>query len=301
MKCDDIRRLLSLHLYGELSFDEEESVDAHLDACAPCRLEMERERALHQAFDAQEMIVPGGLLRDARSRLSASLEQEHAGSPIVRWFRSLAHFSAFQRPVGAFALVAIGFFGAHVMPSGSLGGLQTAGLFDPNSARVRNVEPGSGGQIRIIVDETRQRTVSGQLDDAEIRGLLLAAVRDPSDPGIRGESVEILKANTGNSDVRSALLFALQHDTNPGVRLKALEGLKPFAQQAEVRQALSRALLMDDNPGIRTQAVDLLVNDMREPQIVGVLQELLQRENNGYIRLRCEKALHAVNASVESY
>ena len=38
-------------LYGELSFDEEETVDAHLEGCAECRAALERERALHAAFD----------------------------------------------------------------------------------------------------------------------------------------------------------------------------------------------------------------------------------------------------------
>ncbi len=41
----------ALLLYGELSFDEEERVDAHLDGCAECRAALEREKSLHAAFD----------------------------------------------------------------------------------------------------------------------------------------------------------------------------------------------------------------------------------------------------------
>jgi hypothetical protein len=35
--------------------------------------------------------------------------------------------------------------------------------------------------------------------------------------------------------------------------------------------------------------------------MVSVLQELMDKEDNGYIRMRCQKALREMNASVESY
>ena len=42
-------------------------------------------------------------------------------------------------------------------------------------------------------------------------------------------------------------------------------------------------------PGVRTQAVDLLTQK-REPELVGVLQELMTRENNNYVRMKCQRA-----------
>jgi hypothetical protein len=204
------------------------------------------------------------------------------------------------RPAGAVALVAVGFFGARLAPVAGIGH-QSAGLFDPNSARVRYVEPGPSGQVQLVVDETRQRVISGRLEDAQIRALLLTAAKDPSDPGLRVESVEILKNRSESDEVRSALLTALLHDTNSGVRLKALEGLKPFASQPDVRKALSQVLLADDNPGLRTQAIDLLTQNSNQEHVVGVLQELMHKENNEYIRQRCEKALRGMKASVETY
>jgi hypothetical protein len=35
--------------------------------------------------------------------------------------------------------------------------------------------------------------------------------------------------------------------------------------------------------------------------MVGALQELMMKEDNDYIRMRCQKALHEMNASVETY
>jgi plasmid stability protein len=100
--------------------------------------------------------------------------------------------------------------------------------------------------------------------------------------------------------VKNALLYALQHDSNPGVRLKALEGLKNSSADADVRQVLTQVLLADDNPGVRTQAIDLLIQH-KEDQMVGTLQELMRHEDNGYVRMRCQKALHEMNASIETY
>jgi HEAT repeat protein len=84
------------------------------------------------------------------------------------------------------------------------------------------------------------------------------------------------------------------------VRLKALDGLKQFASDPETRQVLTRVLLTDSNPGVRTQVVDLLVQHP-EDQMVGVFQELLSHEDNGYIRQRCQRVLHDMNASAETY
>jgi HEAT repeat protein len=111
--------------------------------------------------------------------------------------------------------------------------------------------------------------------------------------------VDLLKNRTGSVEVRDALLNALS-DTNPGVRLKALEGLKPLAADPQVRKTLAQVLLADDNPAVRIQAVDLLVSH-RDDAMVGVLQNLVQREDNGYVRLKCEKALKEMNASIGTF
>ena len=117
---------------------------------------------------------------------------------------------------------------------------------------------------------------------------------------MRVESVALLKDRAGSGEVRDALMNALLHDSNPGVRLKALEGLKPLAAEPPVRGALSQALQFDDNDAVRMQAVDLLTM-RRDDAIVGMLQNLVQRDDNGYVRSKCEKALKEMNASIGTF
>jgi hypothetical protein len=162
------------------------------------------------------------------------------------------------------------------------------------------VEPQGPGKVQIVLEETRQKTLRGNLADQSIQRLLLAAAKDPADPGLRVESVDLLRTSPESAAVRNALLYALQHDSNSGVRLKALEGLKASAADPDVRQTLSQVLLTDKNPGVRTQVIDLLIQQ-KEHKMVGVLQELMRKEDNSYVRFRCQRALHEMNASVETY
>jgi hypothetical protein len=254
--CEKVREQLSMLLYGELSFDQEESVDTHLEGCAECRTALERERALHAAFDQVEAEPPASVLWESRQNLQRQIAAEHVPVPRVSWWDQFLD-ARWLQSAGALALLSIGFFGARLFPSvGS--GIAGMSLVDPGAQRVRSVEPGPNGDVQIVLDETRQRTVSGGVDDQNIRVLLLSAAKDPSDPGLRYETVGILNDRAQAAEVRNTLIYALEHDENAGVRLKAMDGLKPFVKQPEVRKALAGVLLSDGNPGMRTQAIDLL-------------------------------------------
>jgi hypothetical protein len=303
MTCEDAVKSLPVFLYGELDFEVEENLHSHLETCAPCRDALARERLLHSALDERELEVSPFLLRRNRQqlgqRLAAGRGRHYGFSGFSRLFAGWDWMPRFARPAGAVALLAIGWFAAQVAPSGLR--FKTAGLVDPSSARVRYVEPGDNGKIQLVVDETRSHVISGRLDDEPIRALLIAAAKDPNDPGLRAESVDILKHRTESDEIRNALLNSLLHDSNPGVRLKALDALKPYAGQPEVRKALPQVLLHDDNSGVRTLAIDLLTQGNREDQMVGVLQELMRTEHNTYVRGRCEKTLRDMKASVGTY
>ena len=308
MKCDEATKSIPLFLYGELTFEEEERLELHLDECSLCRDQLAREKALHRAFDAAELVPPSEVLASSRQQLRRTIAQ---ASPVratvwshLREMLSL-HFHptpAVLQPIGALALIALGFFGARTVPLnfGGAARVSTAGVIDPVTSRVRYVEPVAAGRVQIVVDETHQRILSGKLEDQSIQRLLLAAAKDPSDPGLRVESVDLLKGHSESAEVRKALLYALQHDANAGVRLKALDGLKDFAEDPETRRALTQVLLEDKNPGVRTQVIDLLIQHKND-SMVGVLQELMRKEDNGYVRMRCQKALHEMNASVETF
>jgi hypothetical protein len=325
MTCAEARSQLWLLEYGELSFDEEERIETHLDGCAECRGAREREKEIHAGFDSLAAEPPASLLRECRAELEARLRSEpppraakagwweqFTSALRVRPSLRLVGLRLIVGPAGALAMLALGFAAARLAPS-----LWNSSLFpkamQAGMNRVRDVHPFSDGRIQIIVDETRQRTVSGTSGDPQIQALLLEAARDPADPGLREQSLDLLNKRAPSSEVRDTLVYALRHDDNAGVRLKAIEGLQGFAAEPEVRAALSQTLLSDSNPGVRMRAIDLLTggeadlnsgigpNLNLDRQVIGTLQELMQHEDNAYLRQRSQRILEALNASTEIY
>lgn len=310
MNCEAMKDSMPLFLYRELSFDEEESFEQHMAVCEACRVELVRVRKLQDLISEASITPSLPLLAECRHELRSNLGPQSstaASRSVWSWLPQISiHMpgaasgssgveSTWMRPLAAMALVAVGFFSAKAPLFDS--GANLAGV---TASRVRTIEPDREGRVQIVVDETRQRVLSGRLDDEHIRMLMISASREQSDPGLRAESVELLKSRVGSNDVREALLQALQHDSNSGVRLKALEGLRPFAAQPEVRKALSHTLLTDDTPAIRTQAIDLLMAS-HPSESIGVLQQLMEKEQDNYIRLRTMKALHEMNASAGTF
>jgi len=301
MNCDWVRKQIPLYFYGELPSEEEERVEEHLHGCDGCAREMERQRRLAAALDQRQAEPPSLLLEECRADLLSAIRgrDPHLGaagsrSPWALFLEAmagtLAGFQRFRQPVGAVALVALGFFAARFVGTNP-GAAQAPDLSAGGEvySTVRSIQPDNAGRVRIDYDETRRREVSGPMDDRGIQKLLLAAATE-SNPAMRVESVGLLSERAGSSDVRDALLNALTHDSNASVRMKALEGLKPLAG----------ALVSDDDPAVRMQAVDLLVTQ-RDDATVGMLQGLVQKENNDYVRLRCERALKDWNASVGTF
>jgi hypothetical protein len=311
MTCDSVANLIPLYYYGELAPEEEDRLEEHVHGCPACSREMERQQKLAAAMDRRQIDVPPFLLEECRAGLMAAIENDPPAleRPVKKgaWTlfleamgSTLAGFGRLRQPVGALALVAVGFFAARFAGTGP--GPAPAVAVAPSEqvySTVRSVQSDPAGRVRIAFDETRRREVSGSADDENIQRLLLAAAHEDN-PAVRVQSVDLLRNQTESGEVRDALLNALATDTNPGVRLKALDGLKPLAADPQVRKTLAQVLMTDEYPAVRMQAVDLLVAH-RDGSMVGVLQNLVQRDSNDYVRLKCEKALKDMNASVGTF
>jgi hypothetical protein len=302
MTCEAVKKVIPLYLYGELPAETEEDVEAHTAGCKECTKELELQREFAQNLNDHELEPSLDLLVECRRSLAVELKKHEAEAPagLASAWRRIFGFPVnhFRIPAGAIAVFALGWFAARVPQLNAVlpGGAQQAGLI----STVRSIEPDRSGKILISIDDTQRRVISGALDDEKIRELLLSAMHEQSNPGVRVESVSVLKDLASLEDVRRALLEALQHDPNPGVRLKALEGLQQFSYDPGVKQTLTTVLMNDSNVGVRIQAIDLLTA-RHDDSIVGVLQSLVHKDDNDYVRLRCVRALQEMNASVGSF
>jgi hypothetical protein len=308
LNCKYVQGQFALLLYGELNFDEEERVESHLDGCAECRSALERQRALHDTLDGVGLTPSPALLNRCREDLTHLLGQEKAAAAWKpSWWRqvSASWNIQFLRPMTAMALLAVGFFAAKVTPGLNFqGGVASMGLGNFGGAQVRNVATEADGRLRIVVNETRERTISGSRDDRQIRDLLMAAAKEGADPGLRAQTVTILMGDADASDVREALAFAMANDENTNVRLKAMEGLQRYANDPVVQNALAHVLLNDPNSGMRTRVIETL--DERDGQelnrqMVGALQALMSREDDQDDRERASRMLRSIKASDGTY
>jgi anti-sigma factor RsiW len=314
MNCDSVTKLIPLYFYGELPPEEEDRLEQHLDTCAACGREAESQRALSAALDRRATEPAAALLAECRHdlmravyRQGASGVRPSAPAAYARgWSAWLPSFGAWSMPLGASALLALGFVAARLTAPGVAGPFNLAGIAPENGIfSVRSVQPAregaQPGEVQIVLDETRRRVVSGPLNDNNIQRLMLAAAHDESNPGVRWESVDLLRSHSDSSPVRELLLNRVAEDPNAGVRLKALDGLKAYTGDPDVRKVLAQVLMRDDSPGVRIAAVDALTAHA-DDNMVGFLQSVVQKEdNNTYVRRRCVKALQDMNASVGTF
>lgn len=294
MNCDWVRERAGLYAYGELESAEEEIFEDHLAQCEHCRAMVAENQQLLGLLNEADVAPPVGLLERCRADFAAAQQQRQSGFA-ARWRRwtSWVPVAApwFWKPAVGCALVLIGFgIGTWNEQRESLHRIEA------EFARVRAIEGTGDGTVQILFDEPRQRRIEGGLHEAGIERALLAAVRRAEDPGLRGESVDLLRNRCNREEVRKVVLQTLEKDDNPLVRLRALEALRPYAGQPEVQQSLGRLLLSDPDPRLRIQSINLLV-DGTDEGMVGTLQQAIRNEQDEYIRAQCLQLLARLRAS----
>lgn len=329
MTCHEVQLKTSLYLYGELDFAQEEELERHIEECALCQRMLAREKSWHTALKSDHGALSLDLLSRCREDLHASLvgaSGRLSGNWARIWWERIS--SGFSLPRGSMKLAAASFiffvgFGVArwIDRNGIPQGLQSSGPFSassllgPYTTRVREIEPASQDRVRIVVEQVRDSEVTGTAMDPDVRQLLLTAMRDSADPGIRVDSLEMLNRQVADrqalsgqngDDIRDVLLSSVRHDSNAGVRLKALEGLRRFAADSAVRETLKFALQNDENAGVRSEAIDILApadaNFRITPELAGTLQDVMRSlPDDEYVRARCQQVLRTTNAAFELY
>ena len=308
-RCSEVQVNLSLFLYGELDFAAEEAVEHHLSECPMCQLALAREKRWHTTLNSESRDLPDGLLAACRSNLRDSIQQKSSSTSIPRplhnwwanwtpratqWSGRVAFASFFL-----FAGMMVSRWSGHVLPGAPVFG-QMSLVGGANASHVRDIQPDAEGRVHIIVDRLEQREIVGSAADASIQQLLMAATRNSPDPGLRIDSLDLLRKEHGD-DIRDALLFCVRHDGNAAVRLKAIDSLSRYAAEPPTRQALVYALEHDMDSGVRSRAIDVLLPPHAKVQIGPDLLRALEgvsqsNAENDYLRARSLQILQAVDA-----
>ena len=312
MNCQEVQGLLSLYLYGELDFAQEDNVEEHLAECASCQLSLAREKEWHTLTNAQGQEPSLDLLAACRRQLPPAIARESAPQPPQRtvrsWWRWGNPFEISATPWSsqlAFAslLVFVGFAAARFLDHGSLLSstpVNSMGVFNPGNALIRDIQTDNSGLVKIVFDQESE--ISGQVNDADVRRLLLSGARQP-DPGVRFYSVQLLSRIKHADDIRQALFDAVRGDPDPSVRLAAIDGLRSFSTDPAALDTLKFVLQHDDSPGVRYQAIDILIPPGQDlvitPAMTQMVEEVMRSAPaDEYVRNRCTRILTEANLPV---
>src|SRR5260370_17393656 len=105
-----------------------------MEECASCRGVLERERAMFRALDGAEAALSPELLEQCRTDLRGRLahvtpERKHFWDKLLAGFSIQFHFApGIMQPLGAVAMLVIGFFVARVAPPSLLGSWPSASV-----------------------------------------------------------------------------------------------------------------------------------------------------------------------------
>jgi hypothetical protein len=317
MTCQEADKNLSLYLYGELDFAEEDALEQHIAACENCRRALAREKAWHSAVKSDETAAPFEFLASCRRDLKAAIGRNprRSRSSMLDRIRSGWPFgvslTASSAAVAlASLLLCIGFTAGqwvdrHGVPGIAIGPAAVDAGLVPVNTRVRDIQPAGNNRVRIMIDQTREQEITGSLADQDVRRWLLAAAQDPADPGLRVDGIELLRKQTG-TDIRDAFLDRLRHDSNAGVRLESVEGLRQFRSDPAVQETLMFAVEHDYDPGVRSEAIDVLAplggKASLTPQLADTLGQILRSgEADEYVQMRCARVLQAMKSSPDVY
>jgi len=326
--CVELEHLLVLYACDELGAGERAAVEEHARGCPACAIELAREVRLHQAVAAAERAAePSELLAQCRSELGEAIDDLGARQARPRWLEAIrparwfVPWFAGHPALSAAALVLLGVVAGLGLPQWyrsqtaqpfgrpavtvSASRLSEQDLQTMEIAGINLVPDGSSGSPSVELHLTAEKpvVVQGSLDDTDVKRVLTYVVLNGQrfDPGVRLDSVDVLRTRSGDRDVRQALCAAARKDGNPGVRLRALEALRGFEQDDAVRQALLEALANDSNPGVRVEAINSLQAALRtmaergtvrgDRRVVEVLRDRMQRDPNNYVRLQSAAAM----------
>ncbi|MFQ5925806.1 MAG: HEAT repeat domain-containing protein [Terriglobia bacterium] len=307
MKCQAVREQLSLYLYDELAAEPRAALAAHLKDCTACTQALAEEERLHALLRERPLPEPSPeLLVECRAVLEENLAEEALGwRALLRAWLGGTPVPAASQAFAVLAVLVLGFGAGWTLRSqggafsgGNVPAATRARLgADLSGARISGIRQVAAdpqtGRVRVILDAEQRMSLEGTLADPQIQRILIYTVKNYGNPGIRRESLGLLRAGLSTPEVRGALIYALLNDENAGMRREAFDALSGLKWEAPIRQALIQVLEQDNNPGLRVAAINLLAERFDE-SVLPVFRRLAEEDRNPYVRWKCDSALRSI-------
>lgn len=317
MKKEEIKELMQLSLYGELSPEEQETLDSYLKRHPEMKKELQEMKKFGTfVSENTSPVTSDELLGEARTQLREALRNERRkDSFIVRIRKSMSEFFSLKFAVSGVGILSIGMLIGYCSfsPAGAEKGLMLQSVSNTSDktpkTSIENVRfidsDASDGEIEFEFEAIAPMHVKGKIDDPEIQKLLTHALLNESNDGVRLSSINAIRNQTENKKtidpaIKTALITSLKTDANPGVRREALRVLQQYGFDKDIRDVLIYVMAKDENSGVRVAAINALefakMDGLKfDETTINALKQQIKKEQNNYIRNR------AVNLVKEIY
>jgi hypothetical protein len=317
MNHNEIKKLIRLSLYGELTNEEQSVLELHLKDCDECRNELEQQRNLLSLISDKKNEVDDNLLMEARAQLRGAIRNERQRKGyfdnVVQYLNDFITIP-FRAVVSGAALLAIGIFLGYLFYGSST--IETIIIPDntnneftvfQDDVTISNIsfidsDP-SDGEVEFTFVAMKPVYLKGRVDDPKIQSILSYSMLNEQNPGSRFNSINAMVSERPikfDKDVKDALITVVMTDENPGVRREALKLMKKLPYDEDVKQAVIYVLTTDTSSGLRIEAINTLVEAGKKgftlnKNEIDLFKQKLQTDDNSYIRYRTKTILQEYN------
>lgn len=317
MNHNEIKKLIRLSLYGELTKEEQSVLALHLKDCDECRNELEQQRNLLSLISDKKNEVDDRLLIEARAQLRGAIRNERQRNSyfdnVVQYLNDILTIP-FRTVLSGAALLVIGFFVGYLFYGPST--IETNIIPDKTNNQfavfqddvtISNIsfidsDP-SDGEVEFTFVAMKPVYLKGRVDDPKIQSILTYSMLNEQNPGSRFNSINAMYSERPikfDEDVKDALITVVMTDENPGVRREALKLMKKLPYDVDVKRAFIYVLTTDTSSGLRIEAINALVDAGKkgitlDENEIDLFKQKLQTDDNSYIRYRAKTILQEYN------
>ncbi len=246
MNCNNIEQRIVDFIDDQLTTDEAEQVQKHIETCANCKVLYDETILLFKAFNDEEEQVPSENLREEFYELLEE-EKQLLNPKVVQFNKQEKEFPwkrAFQVAASIIFLFMGYFLGSHKTGK------------DANK------------QIIALQKETNELK----------EGMVLAMIENQS----VSKRIQAVNYTEGfeKPDVKilEALIERMQYDGNINVRLAAAEALSEFPESIMVKDAFIEALTTQKSPSLQIAIIQFLVK-IQEKRAIAPMKQLLEHSD----------------------
>jgi hypothetical protein len=317
MNHNEIKKMIRLSLYGELTNEEQSVLELHLKDCDECTNELEQQRNLLTLISANKNEVDDKLLMEARTQLRGAIRNERQRKGyfdnVIQYLNNIISIPLRTVLSGAALLIGGFFIGYLFYGSPTIDHTITVEKTNnefpvfQDDVTISNIsfidsDP-SDGEVEFTFVAMKPVYLKGRVDDPKIQSILTYSMLNEQNPGSRFNSINAMyseKPIKFDEDVKDALITVVMTDENPGVRREALKLMKKLPYDVDVKRAFIYVLTTDTSSGLRIEAINALVDAGKkgislDKNEIDLFKQKLQTDDNSYIRYRTKTILQEYN------